>query len=415
MTSRNYTRYLQGSMIALLATVPMMTNCAALCCTEFVPGKDLASVDFGVDASFKNQYGVIAQAAGDMSAAATGALADVEAACLAIATDLTDFSKPDEVTALDLGNAQGNARVTAACNLASSKIKAVFPTTIAVNITPAVCSASIKAQASCQGKCSVDGKCDIKVNPPKCTGGTLEISCKGECKASASASISCEGSCTGQCTGECRATTASIDCNGRCEGTCEGTTDNAGKCSGKCNGTCKLTGGVDCKGQCNGSCTASCKGTADVAVKCSGTCDGSFEPLRCTGGKLEGGCTVDAQCNASCNASLQAKAECTPPSIKITSNSSNEKVAALFATLERNLPALLNTVQGRGKVFVDSAIALANGIGTLAQNTDKLGVKGVACAGTIIEAAGNAAAGAPIAVSAAANVTLSVGVGDPTK
>ena len=410
MTSRNYTRYLHGSMVGLVAVVPMMTNCAALCCKEFVPGADMATVDFGVDASFKDQYAVIAQAAGDMSAAATGALADVEAACTAIATDLgADISS--------LNSSTGNARVTAACNLAAAEIAKVFPSQIAVSITPAVCSASIKAQATCQGKCSGSVACDVKVHPPTCAvPGKLEVSCKGTCKAEVSGgSIDCTGKCSGSCSGECRATGASVTCNGRCDGTCEGTTDTGGNCNGKCNGNCKVTGGgVSCEGQCNGSCNASCTATEPTAkFSCSGKCDGEFEPIRCTGGKLEGGCTVDAQCNASCDASLQAKAECTPPSVKITSNASSEKVAALFATLERNLPALLNTVQGRGKVFVDSAVALANGIGKLAENSGKLGVKGVACAGTIVEAAANASAGAPIALSAAAKVTLSVGVGEP--
>ncbi len=404
MTSRNYTRYLHGSMIAVLAAVPMLTNCNALCCKEFVPGEDFATVDFGVDASYKDEFAVIAQAAGDMSAAASGALADVESACLAIATDLGATA-----TELELSGATGDARVTAACNLATSKIKAVAPTTIAFAITPAVCSLSVKAQAACQGKCSVEGKCDIKVNPPVCTGGKLEISCKGECKASAGVSIDCEGSCTGQCTGECRATGASVDCNGRCEGTCEGSTDSKGNCNGKCNGNCKLTGGVSCSGQCDGSCTASCKGSATASVKCSGSCDGEYEPIRCTGGKLEGGCKVDAQCSASCDASLQAKAECTPPSVTITSNASSEQVASLFATLERNLPALLNMLQGRGEAFVNSAKALADSLGTLANNTDKLGVKGVGCVASILEAAGNASAGATVALSASVNVTGAVG------
>jgi hypothetical protein len=387
----------------------MLTNCSALCCKEFVPGEDFAKVDFGVDAAYKDEFAVIAQAAGDMSAAASGALADVEVACLAIATDLGATE-----TELGLTGATGDARVTAACNLAGAKIKAVMPTKIDFAITPAVCSASVKAQASCQGKCSVDGSCDIKANPPKCTGGNakLEISCKGECTGSAGASIDCEGTCTGTCSGECRATGAAVDCNGRCEGTCQGSTDSQGNCNGKCNGSCKVTGGgLSCAGQCNGSCTATCKGSATVAVKCSGTCaaGAEYEPLRCTGGKLEGGCKVDAQCSASCDASLQAKAECTPPSVTIKSNASSEQVAALFATLERNLPALINMVQGRGEVFVNAAKALFDSIGTLAGNTDKLGVKGVACAGSIIEAAGNASAGATVALSASLSVTGAVG------
>jgi hypothetical protein len=56
---------------------------AGLCCTDFKVGADLTGVDFGVDASLKGQFAAFAQASGDLSGAASGALDDIAGACKA--------------------------------------------------------------------------------------------------------------------------------------------------------------------------------------------------------------------------------------------------------------------------------------------------------------------------------------------
>ncbi len=81
---------------AALLVVPVVTNgCGTditeptgACCTEFRVGADLSGADFGVDPSIKGRFSVLAQAASDFSATATGMVDDVTNACRGIAQDL---------------------------------------------------------------------------------------------------------------------------------------------------------------------------------------------------------------------------------------------------------------------------------------------------------------------------------------
>jgi len=399
---------------------------ADACCTDFKVGADMGTVNFGVDASLKGEYSAFAQGAGDFSAAASSTLLEVEAACRAIAQDL-GATETERATTEAL---EQKARVKAWCSLAVAKIKANAGVqaagTISVQAQPPQCSASVSAKANCQAKCSVDGKCDIKANPPKCTGGKLEVSCKGTCKAEGSATLSCTGGCTGECKGSCEAKGGvAVDCQGRCEGTCAagGSANGSGvqadgTCKGTCQGKCTATAeapSLTCSGTCSGSCTAECKAEANVAVKCDGKCEGDFEPLRCEGGKLEGGCSVSAECNANCDASVSAKAECTPPSVRIVASGSlSGDAAAQFnlvrQSLEENLPNVLLAFKARGQAFVDIGKGLVTAGGKIVANGDKLGLKGVACGtvitGTIAEAAGNVEASFAAAGSLAAAVNV---------
>ncbi len=398
MNSRKLERIIQGSVVAVIGAIPFLANCSsALCCTDYSPGKDMSAVDFGVDASIKGEFVALAQASGDLSAVANGALVDTEGACTAIATDLGVTSA--DIDAATAGKT-GGARVAAICGLAKGKL----PSGITVTVSPITCSASVKAKASCQGGCTVDGKCDIKVNPPKCTGGTLQISCKGECKVEGSAKISCEGECGGSCEGSCTATAgATVECKGKCEGTCQGSTDSGGNCNGQCKGTCKMSGGatVSCSGTCSGKCDASCKASGGVSAKCSGKCDADYEPISCEGGKLEGGCQVSANCEASCQASAEAKAECTPPELVIDAGANG---AAAVATLQRNLPVILTVIKARGEAFVKTGSALVTAAGNVSAS-GKLGVKGIACAARILEDVTAATGNMTSALSASATLT----------
>lgn len=341
-----------AAILGAAIAIPVLTQgCSSsasnpLCCTEFEVGGNITA-DIGGSA----QSLVAVQAVADVSAIAASAVEDLATACRGIAQDL-DAPAADQAAAQ--ANTDAKGRMNAWCSLAVKQIssfKATASGTLSIVAVPPVCEASISAKADCQAKCSGSASCDIKANPPKCTGGTLTVSCKGDCTASAGASVSCEGSCSATCTGSCTAQ-GGVACAGKCEGTCEGTggagtsgVDAQGNCQGTCKGTCSVTApNVTCTGTCNGKCSATCKGTATAAVKCDGTCAGDYEPLTCSGGKLEGGCQVDAKCDANCDASVSAKANCSPPSVTVTFTGATNVDAAgkLIATLKDNLPLILS-------------------------------------------------------------------------
>ncbi len=352
MTKSN--RFSAPLALAVALAIPVFAQgCSAadaLCC------KDPLTVDLGLEGQAKASYTVFAQTAVDISAVASGSLIDVTNACRSMAIDM----EASAAQQADANSKVGAEAMSAWCNIAVAQLNAVVKAkgAIKIDFKPPACQASVSAKANCQAKCDVNGKCDIKANPPVCTGGKLEVACKGECTAKAGATLSCEGSCGAECKGSCQAT-GGVKCEGKCEGTCEaeagGGTGSGiqanGTCKGICKGTCEVTApGVKCEGSCKGSCSGSCTGSANASVKCDGECKGEFEPIKCEGGKLEGGCKVDAKCDANCDASVSAKAECTPPEVTITAAAGID--AKYINSIKANLPNLLVIFQARGEAFI---------------------------------------------------------------
>lgn len=393
------------ALAAALAIPVFAQGCSAaeeLCCTD--PTK------VEIEGQAGAQFSVAVGAAADLAAVAQGSLDDVVSACRNLAQDL---DAPSDKLA-EANNAQGSAAAKAWCDLAVAQINAQVKAKGALKVEFAApqCQASVSAKANCQAKCDVSGKCDIKANPPKCTGGKLEVSCKGTCSAKGSASVACEGGCEAACEGSCSAQ-GGVKCEGKCEGTCEAEAGAQGSgiqadgtCKGTCKGTCEVTApGVKCEGTCKGQCKGECKAKGDVAVKCDGECVGTAEPLKCEGGKLEGGCQVDAKCDANCDASVSAKAECTPPALKITAAAGIE--AKYLASLEANLPQLIVVFKARGEAFVGLITQVS---GSLAGSVSgDIGVKGLACLNTVGAQVGAAVGQMKGAVEGSASVVASVG------
>ena len=401
------------ALAAVLALPVLMNACTedplgAVCCTEYKAG---ATIDAKIGGSAKAQVAV--QAVADFQGIASAAITDLTTACRSMAQQL-DATKAD----LDAAEAAGagkdpseisRAQMNAYCSLAVKVIgtvKASAGGTLTLDVTPPQCQASVSAKANCQAKCDVSGKCDIKANPPKCTGGSLSVACKGECTAKAGATLKCEGKCSASCKGSCTAQ-GGVQCSGKCEGTCKGAAQGGtgagikadGTCDGTCEGKCAVTApGVTCTGSCNGECGGSCTGTAEASVKCDGECKADFEPLKCEGGKLEGGCKVDAKCDGNCDASVSAKAECTPPSVKVTfTGAANIQAAGkLQAVFEANL----------GVVFAFQARleGMAKLTGTITGNADAVVDIKAACIPAVIAAAVSAAADVQASASATGNI-----------
>jgi hypothetical protein len=405
-------RFLGSALFSAVVIPAVLQGCSSdgsnpLCCTEFKVG---ATLDANIGGSAQSQ--VAAQAVADFAGIASASIDDLTTACRGIATDL-DAPKADQDAAE--ANTDKNAKMKAWCSAAVKaigSIKATAGGSLKLEALPPKCEASVSAKANCQAKCDVSGKCDIKANPPKCTGGKLEISCKGSCTAEANASVSCTGSCSGECSGSCTAE-GGVDCAGKCDGTCEAKggaggsgVDAQGNCQGTCKGTCEVTApGVTCTGSCKGECKGECKASAGASVQCDGKCDGDFEPLKCEGGKLEGGCQVDAKCDANCDASVSAKAQCTPPSVTLTISGAADVTAfgKLKATLEANLP-LVFSIQARIKGMADIAASFSGNI-----NASVLGDLKAACIPPMVAAVGQAVTDVNDSVSATASITGSVG------
>jgi hypothetical protein len=402
MSKRFYGAVLMAAVVLPVALQGCSDEDNPLCCTEFKPG---ATVDVKIGGDARAQVAV--QAVGDFSAIASAAIDDITTACRAMANDL-DAPQADR----DAAEAQTDkkAKMDAYCKLAVSAIgsvKAQAQGTLKVVFVPPACSASISAKANCQAKCSGSASCDLKANPPKCTGGKLEIACKGSCTAEAGASLSCEGSCEGTCSGSCTASAGGVACQGKCDGTCRagGSAGGSGiqadgTCNGTCEGTCEVVApSATCNGSCKGTCSATCKATATAAVKCDGKCDVEAEPISCTGGKLEGGCQADAKCEGNCDASVKAKAECTPPALTVqfTGAADVQAAAKLKATFEANLGLVLAF-----KARLEGMVEVG---GTITANADAVASIKTACIPQVIAAAASAVGDATAAAQATASIS----------
>ena len=406
MSKRFYGAALMAAMV-LPAALQGCSSDSPLCCSEFKPG---ATVDVNIGGDARAQVAV--QAVGDFTAIASAAIDDMTTACRSMANDL-DAPQADRDAAE--ANTDKQAKMKAYCSLAVSAIgtvKAKASGRLTIVAKAPECHASISAKANCQAKCSGSASCDLKANPPKCTGGKLEVSCSGKCTASAGASLSCEGSCSGSCSGSCTVQTGGVQCKGKCQGTCKGSASGGtgagiqadGTCDGTCEGTCEVTApGATCTGSCKGTCSATCEAKAGASVKCDGTCDVAAEPISCTGGKLEGGCQADVKCDANCDASVKAKAECSPPEITIAFTGAADVQAAgkLQATLEANLGLVL-AFKSRLQGMVEVA-------GTITGNADAVASIKAACIPQVIAAAASAVGDAQAAGQATIDVAAAAG------
>lgn len=403
-------RFYGAALMGAIVVTSGLEGCSSdspLCCNEFKVG---ANIDAKIGGNAQSQVAV--QAVADFAGIAGAAVDDLTTACRSMAQDL-DAAKTD-VDAAE-ANTDKTAKMQAYCALAVKAIgtiKAKAGGTLTISAKAPQCSASISAKANCQAKCSVDGKCDVKANPPKCTGGSLEVSCKGECTAKAGATLKCEGSCSATCKGSCTVKgDASVKCNGKCNGTCKAAAggsgnglDAQGNCTGECSGTCEVTAPeAKCEGSCQGECGGSCTGSAEASVKCDGECKADYEPLKCEGGKLEGGCQVDAKCDGNCDASVSAKAECTPPEIVIAFSGTADITAAgkLEATFKANLGVVL--------AFKSRLEAMGKLTATLTGNVSAVTDIKAACIPAVVAAAGDAAGQVTATAKATVDITAAAG------
>ncbi len=335
---------------------------------------------------------VFVTAAASLLALVTNMETTVLDACVGIATDLLVDDTWTEKGPLNRGTAE--AEVMEACAQASRAISAVLhpakdagtqsPTSCGLSVSGGGCTVDPTVQAACVANCSGGASCPpptvLSNCSPDVTTGLCGGACNSTCEGSATAPGACEGSCSGACSVRCDGSLSNpVECQGTCSGHCAGTCTvvmtNAGLCSGTCSGTCDATctlgQGVTeyCSGECKGSCTGNCKLDANSAINCGalvdckGGCAGTYTSPTCEGKLTQPTCSADANCQESCQASAVVDASCAPPTVSLScSGPSDGDLLALMATLEANLPGLLEATQTQGPLVAD-AVAILNGIG----------------------------------------------------
>lgn len=173
---------------------------------------------------------------------------------------------------------------------------------------------------------------------PTRAGSPVASRCDGTCEGAEACApgtnrrcVGAATTCAGQCVGVCELE-APAECAGRCRGSCLGTCtvrngsgDCAGECVGECIGTCEQEAGGTCPGICTGAChwmTESecdagaellCDAPSDESSLCEAVCDGRFEAP-----------DLGQPCSAAVEAVVHASTSCTPPSLGLSYQWSEE-------------------------------------------------------------------------------------------
>jgi hypothetical protein len=358
----------------------------------------------------------------------------VKGACINIARDL---GETDRWSSDNSDDAISNAGKTGACDVASARIEAILTAgattsaNFALEVTGGQSEIAVEVQASCEETCKTEQSCTEATIVQRCDPAQLVVVCSAECKAEATCQGrvdhaancmgKCESECVGKCAGECNGTTTG-GCDGSCEGKCDGTKTAAGgkaDCSGTCEGKCsKCHATANCQGKCASACNGTCKGeckldagvnvTCGESIKCKGGCTGTFTEATCESELVAPVCTGDTTCQTSCSARGSAKAKCNRATITLRADlEATADAAKLKATIETNLPVLLQTAVTKGQLVqraLDKVSATADAAVDLSTRLD---LKTIACAKQAAEASRSTKTSTGIAVQASVSVNAS--------
>jgi hypothetical protein len=334
--------------------------------------------------------------------AAAGIEGDVLTACANIARDL---GAEDTWSRLEGSDQVSNAAGTGACDVATRLAEARIleagqaSASLSLVVSRGECHYDFEAQAQCEAGCALNTVCDSGTVETRCEPGELSVMCQAQCEAGST----CEGSdLPANCTGQCEAT-----CQGQCAGSCvaeDGSvTENDPNCRGKCSSSC------------NGTCRGLCKVEAPegvacgIDVRCTGECTGSYSDPVCTSEFTPPTCTVDASCYASCAAEVAANAVCDPPTIRVFVDLHvAPELQPLVATLERNLPALFQAAEQKGRVLLDAAGDLEESGIVVQDRLEDLDGASLACVASSASVLAEAVGRLDVSVQASARVKVSI-------
>lgn len=404
---------LAGSLAAIAATALGAGGCsgaspapeAAPACAEFPGSVGALSLDADTTA--------FVDASADLLDLVTNLETTVLDACAGIARDLLVDDTWTAKGPLNRGSA--DAEVTEACSQASGAVAAALhpaardaglkgPIPCGVSVSGGGCTVDANVQGACVATCSGGASCKAPTVLMNCPPDEITGVCSGTCRSSATcegslgAPARCQGSCAAGCSGECDGSASKpAECAGTCSGHCVGGCTEgtmvagvcSGTCTGRCDAACVISQGtaVHCSGACRGTCTGDCKLDASASigcgkgVDCKGGCTGTYAAPSCEGKLSKPACGADANCQASCQSSALIQASCTSPIVSLACGApSSAGLQALIATLQANLPALLEAAETEGPLVVDAAATLT-GVGqAIAKNTGSLSAKAIACA-----------------------------------
>ncbi len=334
-------------------------------CDEIQSPEQVQTVD--VDESVRR----LMVAAVDFSASVSVIQDDVLTACANIALDL---GAQDTWSGLDGDDARvSNADGTGACDQAAAKIDEWLPASaevrLAINYAKGYCYVDYQEQQQCDTQCTTDTQCQPGAVETRCDPGALLVTCEAECAAEASCMGSQEkpANCMGKCESECQ---------GECKGTCFGDdgkiTENDPNCRGKC--------GAACNGYCKGECKNDEPTQCGASVQCKGACTSTYTDPVCTTTCGPPQCTEEKTCHDVCTSHLWANPVCVPTTVTVLLDvSTHADLEPLRATLERNLPILIDSAEFHGQLSVQALERLADASGEI--EAEDLDGKSISCAG----------------------------------
>jgi hypothetical protein len=363
-------------------------------CSEFKPG-----ATFDANVKVDTRVRSFMQASADLGGVAENLKAAVKTGCVGIANDLG--AKDTWSAHGDADDALSNGNGTGACDAARASMVAIMnahPTAnFALVISRGECHPDFAAEAQCEAGCSAQQVCDPGTVETRCDPAELSVVCNGNCAAQGfcegrvDADANCEGQCEAECTGHCM---------GECTDESGHRTDNDANCHGKCKD--------HCSGKCNGRCKVDVSAGVQCGtnISCKGGCTSQFAAPKCETECTPPKCMIDQACFENCRASASAKAVCEPPTVKLLADvTTGDDVVKLVATIDKNLPPLIQSAEAQGRIVVDEVQNLGTSGKAVLDASGNLDIKSVACATAAAETLAKSSASLTVSTQAGAGVT----------
>jgi hypothetical protein len=136
-----------------------------------------------------------------------------------------------------------------------------------------------------------------------------------------------------------------------------------------------------------------CQANANAHGRCAGACD----------------VNADAECRASCQAHANVHATCEPAQVSVRAMQGGEQAGPLIATLQANMPSLVNAQLALGQRIMEDAKVITQVGKHLPQVIANAGAAALACVGAGADAAANASVRINVSVRASANLSSRIG------
>ena len=154
----------------------------------------------------------------------------------------------------------------------------------------------------------------------------------------------------------------------------------------------------------DGSAEAACRGQCNAEGSAAGNAASNA-----SGAHASGQASGDARCNASCKAHADLTARCSPARVNVQSTMSAGDLSKLLATLERNLPKLLEAEIAYGKRIAGDVDVLARTGSELPHAFGHLSARAGACVAAAANATFAAQASLRVSVQASASISAKAG------